>query len=379
MPSVQIIFALFFLAAPAALVFLTLRSSFAAKLGPIVLCYAIGLLLGLSGLIPESAQDIRNSVMEASLGLALPLLLFGVDIRAWTRVAGSAMVSMALAVVSVICVAALLFYLFRTQGLTDAEQLSGMAVGMYTGGIANMGAIKLALGIPEARYLLFATVDTVVGTVYLLLVLTVLPTMLSRFFAPFSEGAAEQIQQSDSVSPQSGNLVVQGVIALIAAAVCVGIAVALAPVLPFGNPQILTIVLLTTLGICGSLLPILRLNSAAPHMGMYLIYVFSFCVAASMDLTALMNLNLSVLIFVFAATFGSFGLHMLLARLARIDRDTFLITSVAAVMSPAFVPMVSRSLKNPAVLMSGMATGILGFAIGNYLGISLALMLAGKG
>jgi uncharacterized membrane protein len=48
-------------------------------------------------------------------------------------------------------------------------------------------------------------------------------------------------------------------------------------------------------------------------------------------------------------------------------------------MSPAFVPMVARSLRNPAILMSGMATGILGFAIGNYLGISLALLLAGKG
>jgi uncharacterized membrane protein len=65
-----------------------------------------------------------------------------------------------------------------------------------------------------------------------------------------------------------------------------------------------------------------------------------------------------------------------LCRLFRIDTDTFLITSVAAIMSPAFVPMVARSLKNPTVLMSGMATGILGFAIGNYLGIAVALLLS---
>jgi len=62
-----------------------------------------------------------------------------------------------------------------------------------------------------------------------------------------------------------------------------------------------------------------------------------------------------------------------------IDADTFLITSVAALMSPAFVPMVARSLGNPGILMSGMATGILGFAIGNYLGISVALLLASGG
>jgi uncharacterized membrane protein len=68
-----------------------------------------------------------------------------------------------------------------------------------------------------------------------------------------------------------------------------------------------------------------------------------------------------------------------LCRLLRVDVDTFLITSVAAIMSPAFVPMVARSLKNPGILMSGMATGILGFAIGNYLGISVALLLTTGG
>jgi len=82
---------------------------------------------------------------------------------------------------------------------------------------------------------------------------------------------------------------------------------------------------------------------------------------------------------VVVATFASLLLHALLCRVFRIDVDTFLITSVAALMSPAFVPMVARSLRNPGILMSGMATGILGFAIGNYLGISVALLLASGG
>ena len=81
----------------------------------------------------------------------------------------------------------------------------------------------------------------------------------------------------------------------------------------------------------------------------------------------------------FSVADRSLALHALLCRLFRIDADTFVITSVAAILSPAFVPMAARALRNPAVLMSGMTTGILGFAIGNYLGIAVALILARGG
>jgi uncharacterized membrane protein len=141
----------------------------------------------------------------------------------------------------------------------------------------------------------------------------------------------------------------------------------------------MVIVLLTSFGLLASLIRPIRRNKAAPKLGMYLIYVFSLSVAASMDLGALAGMDLSILVFVITATFGSLVVHALLCRLLRVDVDTFLITSVAAIMSPAFVPMVARSLKNPGILMSGMATGILGFAIGNYLGISVALLLTTGG
>jgi uncharacterized membrane protein len=34
-----------------------------------------------------------------------------------------------------------------------------------------------------------------------------------------------------------------------------------------------------------------------------------------------------------------------------------------------------KALNNPSVLLSGMTTGIIGFAVGNFIGISLALFL----
>lgn len=367
-------FALIYVLGPATLMLLAHHCAWAGRLGPIILCYVAGLALGLSGLQPETVQYIRSSVSEASLGLALPLLLFGVDLRAWGQVAGSALLSMALAIVAVCFAATAMFYLFDASGSKQAEQLSGLAVGMYTGGLANMGAIKLALDIPEGRYLLFATVDTVVGGAYLLFMLTLAPVVLGRFLKPFSKPMATDA--AEDITSTRPSFLVQGLIAVLGAALCVAAALILTPVIGFANPQVITVVLLTTFGILISLTAKLRQNQAAPHIGMYLLYVFSFSVAASMDLAKLRDMDLAILGFVLIVTFGSFALHALLARLAGVDRDTFLITSVAAVLSPAFVPMISRNLQNPAILMSGMTTGILGFAIGNYLGISLALLLS---
>ena len=73
---------------------------------------------------------------------------------------------------------------------------------------------------------------------------------------------------------------------------------------------------------------------------------------------------------------ASLLLHALLCRIARIDVDTFLVTSVSAICSPAFVPLVARSLGNRTVLLSGVTTGIIGYAIGTHLGTALGLLLA---
>jgi uncharacterized membrane protein len=108
---------------------------------------------------------------------------------------------------------------------------------------------------------------------------------------------------------------------------------------------------------------------------MYLIYVFCFVVASMASLDQLAAVDFSIAVFLFGTVTGSLLLHGLCCRLAGIDSDTFMVTSVAAVCSPPFVPMMARALGNPAMILSGMTTGIIGYALGNYLGISLALVL----
>jgi uncharacterized membrane protein len=103
--------------------------------------------------------------------------------------------------------------------------------------------------------------------------------------------------------------------------------------------------------------------------------VFSFTVASMARLEAMQWSDAALFVFIAVAVFGSLALHGLLARLAGIDAGTWLVTSVSAICSPAFVPLVARSLGDRALLASGIGTGIIGYAIGTQLGIAVALLL----
>ncbi|HJH09207.1 MAG TPA: DUF819 family protein, partial [Psychrobacter pasteurii] len=59
----------------------------------------------------------------------------------------------------------------------------------------------------------------------------------------------------------------------------------------------------------------------------------------------------------------------------KVDADTFVITGAAAIMSVPFIPMIASSTKNKALLFPGIAVAVMGYVLGNYLGIAMAYLL----
>ena len=81
-----------------------------------------------------------------------------------------------------------------------------------------------------------------------------------------------------------------------------------------------------------------------------------------------------IMVFVGICVFGTLLLHVLLSIPFKIDADTTIIVSTSAICSPPFVPVIAGALKNKEIVFSGVTTGIIGYAIGNYLGITLAYL-----
>ena len=292
--------ALVLLALPAFMLGLVHRQRWAARVGTIVLCYVAGLLAGNLGLIPESALPVQKAVSEAAIALALPMILFTVDLRAWRRIAGRALLSMALAVAAVLLVALALFAVFRALGVEAPHELAGLAVGVYTGGTPNLAAIKTALDVDETRYLVFNAFDTAVGAAYLLFMVGVAPRFARRWLpaTPAAQADAEPTVDAGAASMHDEDYRdlltrrgLAGAAASVAvAAVVVGVSVGIGRLVAGGAPA-LVIALLATLGLAASLVPRVRALALSYKVGMYLIYVFSFAVASMARFAAALILS----------------------------------------------------------------------------------------
>ena len=95
------------------------------------------------------------------------------------------------------------------------------------------------------------------------------------------------------------------------------------------------------------------------------------------DFSKLFGSTFITVVFVAIVLFGAVFVHFVLAIFFQIDRDTIIITSAAAIFGPHMVGPVALAIKNRRVIFSGLASGLVGYAVGNYLGIALAWMLGG--
>ncbi len=372
----NILIAALFLLVPAPIIWLNNRFKAVEKIGIVLICYLLGILVGNIGILPESFSGIQTTMQDVSICLALPLILFSVDIKKWMKTAKKGIICMLLAVLSIATVVFILQLIFRDN--PEAPKYAGLAIGVYTGGTPNIASIKTAIGVDETTFTIFNTYDMVISIFYMLLVTSGARKVMIKIFGlkPF-EGDKNISVDGEEVSTDSETSykgffkpAVFGKICLafLLSAAIVGVSY-VAGTFVKGYETAVTILLITTLSIACSFIKPVRSIKRTSQAGMYIIYVFCFTVATMSDISKFININYTILIYIACSIFGSMILHAVLCRIAKIDSDTMLITSVSAICSPPFVPVVATSLKNNAALVSGLATGIIGYAIGNYLGI----------
>lgn len=376
----NILLAIIFILLPAPIIWLSNRVKIVEKIGIVIICYALGMLVGNIGVIPESFSGIQTTIQDISVCLALPLILFSVDINKWKKTAKKGLVCMGLAVVSIATVVFVLHMIFRGNNPNVADY-GALAIGVYTGGTVNVASIAAARNIPENSYIMFNTVDMVVSAFYMLFLTSVGRKFFRKIFRlPEFEGnknvvKLEEIDNDNSYKgmakpPVLGKLV----LAFLLSAVIVGVSY-VAGTFVKGYETAVTIILITTISIACSFIKPIREIKKTTSLGMYIIYIFCFTVATMADFSEIVHFDYTIIVYVLVSIFGSMLLHALLCKFAKVDSDTMIVTSVSAICSPPFVPVAAAALNNNAVLVSGLTTGIIGYAVGNYLGIFMHIIL----
>ena len=381
---------LFYLLAPAGVVWLCRRSKALAKVGAILLLYILGLIVANLFIFPfEGAaqrlfpvQDLMTSI---TIPLAMPLILFACDFRNWP--VRKALAALVIGLVSVLSVVVAGFWLFGDKLGEQAAGIAGMAVGVYTGGTPNLAAIKMMLGVDEGTYVLMNSFDMLVSFLFLVFLMACGIRLFRKFLSDDKKGQVPaENSGGDSKLAQGETDMYRGIftkrhflptLAAFGLSVLIaGIGIGLSMLLTGKINMIVLILTLTTLAIAASFLPFVRRWEKSYDAGMYLVLIFSLVVASMVDLRSLdFREGAWLLLYIAFVIFGSLALQVLLGKVFKVDADTTVITSVAMINSPLFVPMIAEAMKNRRVILTGISIGIIGYAVGNYLGVLIAHLL----
>lgn len=422
-----VLLVLFYLLFPVVIIWLCKKWTLLQKIGTIGVAYLFGLILGSVGIFPEGSPQYklalsgRTSIPSAEIStlidngtvssddeyvnqiaavqetipgiaviIAFPLLLFSLDIRRWLSFASKGFLSIVLGLIAGLVMVVAGFFIWK-DAIPESWKLAGMFEGMYTGGTPNFVAIQVALKVDPTLFVIATTYDIVVGAVLVLFFISIAPRIF-RFLLPFKakeKGATVQTNLEKKTSdpedfsgmlerkkilPLFKALGVSVIIVGLSAGITTGLNV-LIPGLPFNAIIILSV---TLLGIASSMIRKINGIEKSFQLGMYLILVFALTVSSMANLETMMRIEmLDLILFITWCYFGSLLLHLVLARIFRIDADNFLITSTALIFSPPFVPLVAKHLRNKDVIVTGITGGIIGLMLGNLIGIPLAFFLKG--
>ncbi len=355
------------------------KLSFLKWTGTVVNCYVFGLLLG--NLAP-GASGLSQSLTEACVLLAIPLLLLPTDFLAWLRLARTTVISFALVCFSVSLSALVLGKIFAGLDL-ELWKVAGMLVGVYTGGVPNLTAIGKALEVKNETFLIVNMVDMFLGGILLLILMTLGLRFLTWWLPAFDHSSVPDEDHSPWHEAQLRwkrlsvfEKFLPAFKGVLLSALVAGFGVALSWLLWRELSPATVILGLSALAIGLSFVKGLRELEGASEVGHYLLLAFCCYVGSLAKFSQLSGAFTGPWMwFTALVLFSAMALHFLLCRLFKIDRDTALVTSVAGIYGPAFIPPFTDLLKNRWLLVSGITTGLVGFAVGNFLGLAVSYLL----
>lgn len=376
---------LFYLLSPAAVLWACNKWKILGKIGPVLILYFIGIIVANLNLIPADYIGIQDTLSTIAIPLALPMMLYSCDFKRFSiktslRITIIGMVAVVLAVV-------LGFWLFGKGIGEEATVIAGAIAGKCTGGTPNLAALKVMLNMENSTFLILNSFDMVICFLYLVMLMAVGikwgRKVLGRGI--YQQDSEVDLSEYEEKHPYRDfgkkKSIVQLLKVLLLTLVIVAAAFGVATLAKRYDENIFTVVMiltLTTLALLFSMWKEVKKWDKSYDAGMYFIYIFSVVVASMANFRTLNYEGaLYIVLFQVVVVFGSFLLTILGAKLFKVDGDTAVITSNTLINSPIFVPMIAASMKNKDMIVVGVTIGLVGYALGNYLGFIVFKLLGG--
>jgi uncharacterized membrane protein len=327
------------------------------------------------GVIPMESP-IYDTFKSFAVPLFIVLMLLDINILQSMKVAWRGAGVLVLGTLGIVLGAAISFAMFKDGLPPDTWRGYGALAGSWIGGTGNLAAVAESLETPGEMVGMVVLVDNFVYLVYFPIIL-----MSKRWYTWFNRWSRVTQEQMDHITQAVAEvekkthevhfkdlitLVGWAFVAMLAANVLAGFIPELPPVLTRTTWAIL---LVTTFGISLSATPLKNVPGTEP-VAMAFVYIYMTMIGAQANLA-----NIGGAQWFLAAGFICIAFHLLIvflsARLFRVDVSMAATASVAAVGGAASAPVAAGYHREELVPISIMLA-LLGYALGNYLGVLTA-------
>lgn len=270
----------------------------------------------------------------------------------------------------------ILVYFFINVTHEQRAKIMGMLTGVYVGDTPNLNAIGVALEVPNDIIVLVNTAEMIFGGIYFLLLITLIKPFLSLFLRKYvPKGLPVSEEEDIEQKPKLLEYFKMVGLSLLATVVILGLSFGVV-ILVFGKVQVAALlILLTTISLLGAQLTFVKRLRWKYETADFLLLIFSFGIGLQIDLNTLLSQGLEIYVLVGSVFIGTILIHYLLAWITRTDVDTLMISATAALYGPAFIAPIAKAINNRELIIYGIALGLLGYILGNYLGLGVAWLL----
>src|SRR5512133_625203 len=188
--------ALIYILGPVLLLYSCKKFSWLNKFGTVGLGYVLGIIIGNIGIVDSSMKPLQDNLSSVTIALALPLLLFSINIRQWSRLALKTSLAMILGIISVMVIIAIGHFLLKDK-VYESWKVAGLMVGVYIGASANMASIMKALNVDPDTFVLVNAYDILICIVYFMFLITIAQKVLGKFLPPFKSLKTSVLQQNE--------------------------------------------------------------------------------------------------------------------------------------------------------------------------------------
>ena len=350
-----------------------------SRIGASLLAIVFGATLSNAGLVPV-ASPVYDVVGGPVTSLAIAWLLLSVNL-ADVKKAGPRMLSaFTLALFGTALGAFVGAFVFAGQLGEETWKLAGTFTGTYSGGGLNFVAVGRDLGLADSLFAGAAAADNLTTGLWLGATL-LLPVWLKRFY-PASDHDGGQVDAGPISVHDDHPFFLKRPLSTLDLAVLLATGAGLvlaASALATRVPVVPGVLWLTVLALMVGHLPPFRAPRGALQLGTVALHLFFVVIGIHSRVSEIISVGVEVFLYTLVVV----GVHGLVVygvgRALKLDLGTLSVASQAAVGGPSSALAVAVSRGWRGLVLPGILVGLLGYAVGNFLGVALGYLVRGAG